>query len=185
MNNQLITRIAQVLRFDMDNAELYPDSEIRKAGCNDRARRMAQMLSKECENFSRSEFLKDCGVTEDHGANVAGAVAGPKTEYASPYFNDEDQDVWVGRLAKCIGEYTIEPKRDFGSKGYYDSKTRSNLQAGFIVTKNGALALPGAGWTKTVDEAEQAINILMAVGEKGFHGMLGVLRKQKEIEARK
>jgi hypothetical protein len=54
--------IADVLRYDMDHAELYPDVAIRKAGCADRAKRMARELSKTNPNFDRDQFLKDCGV---------------------------------------------------------------------------------------------------------------------------
>jgi hypothetical protein len=54
--------IADVLRYDMDHAELYPDAAIRKAGCADRAKRMARALSTTNPNFDRDRFLTACGV---------------------------------------------------------------------------------------------------------------------------
>ena len=173
MNERDVKLIAAVLRnHNMENSD-----PTRGDGFKKLAERMGNMLHKEVENFNMTDFLISC--------RVGFPDEPPAKEYASPYFNDQDQEVWEGRKTITIGSYTIKPKKDFGQYGYYDSNTRQNLKAGFIVTNGVCNSLPGAMWVKTVDEALQAINILDAVGEKGFHGLWTALSKQDDINARK
>ena len=54
--------IAAVLRYDMDNVHLYPDTEIRIAACSNRAKRMAKALSTTNNAFDKARFIAACGV---------------------------------------------------------------------------------------------------------------------------
>jgi hypothetical protein len=42
--------------------------------------------------------------------------------------------------------FLIKPKRDFGSTGFYDSKTRRNVKEGWVIVKDGCNVMPGATW---------------------------------------
>lgn len=53
--------IADVLRYDFDNLMNWPDHEIRRAGCQDRANRFAVMLAKNNPRFDRQKFMAACG----------------------------------------------------------------------------------------------------------------------------
>jgi hypothetical protein len=172
MNERDVELIVAVMRtHKIENSDPTCGDDFKKL-----AERMGNMLHKEVENFNMTDFLISCGVGFHDQT--------PSKEYASPYFNDEDQEVWEGRKTITIGSYTVKPKKDFGRYGYYDAKTRQNLKAGFIVTNGVYNALPGAVWAKTVDEAIQSIHILGAVGEAGFHWLSAALRMQSDISAR-
>jgi len=64
MTRKHFQAIADVLRYDMDNLHNWPtaEHEVRKAGCADRANRMAVMLAKQNPGFDRQRFLAACGV---------------------------------------------------------------------------------------------------------------------------
>lgn len=65
--------------------------------------------------------------------------------------------------------YTIEEKKDFGNQGFVIDGFE--IKHGFIVTKNGALAMPGGAWFLTTASAKQGIDDLIASGDDGarFH----------------
>lgn len=87
--------------------------------------------------------------------------------------------------AQFLG-FTIKPKLDFGLHGYLiDGKM---VKEGFVVCKNGCNIMPGATWFQTVPDAEQAIKVLLHVGEpynnKRFwrllHRINGATQKSRE-----
>lgn len=63
MTRRHFQAIADVMRYDLDQADLYPDADAHRAGCADRARRMANVLQHLSNNFNRARFLKDCGIS--------------------------------------------------------------------------------------------------------------------------
>ena len=58
--------------------------------------------------------------------------------------------------------FTIEPKRDFGPSGFYIGG--KFIKRGYVVVKDGCNAMPGATWFYTVEDAKNAIDILIDVG---------------------
>lgn len=62
-------------------------------------------------------------------------------------------------------KYQIKVKRDFGPRGWYDSKTRSNRRDGFVVTDGICNIIPGACWFSTIEDAMIGIKAHMAVGD--------------------
>ena len=58
--------------------------------------------------------------------------------------------------------FTIEPKRDFGPTGFNIDGTFTKI--GYIVIKDGCNAMPGATWFHTIENAKNAIDILIEVG---------------------
>lgn len=103
----------------------------------------------------------------------------------NPYMTDMELSSWRRGDATQIGEYSIVPKRDFGKIGFYDADTRSNISAGWIVTKGGMLATPGAGWYKTLEEAKVGLNLLVA--SKGdvevFHALTAAVYGMARVVA--
>ena len=57
--------------------------------------------------------------------------------------------------------FTVEPKRDFGPSGFYIGG--KFIKHGFVVTKNGYNAMPGATWFLSVDDAKHAIDTFIDV----------------------
>lgn len=58
--------------------------------------------------------------------------------------------------------FTIEPKRDFVGAGFYvDGRF---VKRGYAVVKDGCNAMPGATWFLTIEEAKEAIDVLIDVG---------------------
>lgn len=69
--------------------------------------------------------------------------------------------------------YHIVLKRDFGR--HFHLVDGMPCRWGFIVTKGGANALPGAVWCQTVKEAKQCIDCLIETGDTGaFHDLTGL-----------
>ena len=62
--------------------------------------------------------------------------------------------------------FTIEPKLDFGSYGYRDNDG-TVIKTGWIVVEDGCNALPGAIWTKTIEQACECIDFLLESRESG------------------
>lgn len=95
----------------------------------------------------------------------------------------EAEDWRNGTICK-IGDYTIKPKRDFGSTGFWDAPTRSHISMGWVIVKDGCLATPGAGWYKTMTQAKAGVGLLMA--SKGdaevYHGLNQALRYMIEAD---
>jgi len=58
--------------------------------------------------------------------------------------------------------FTVEPKRDFGPTGFY-IKGRF-VKLGYVVVKDGCNAMPGATWFGTIEDAKEAIDVLIDVG---------------------
>lgn len=64
-------------------------------------------------------------------------------------------------------EHTIEPKRDFGPVGFFiDGKF---TKIGYVVVKDGCNAMPGATWFHTIEDAKEAIDVLIAVDGNSKH----------------
>jgi len=59
-------------------------------------------------------------------------------------------------------KYRIEPKRDFGGRGFL--LDRHWVVRGFIVTRNGCNIMPGAVWFRTTAEAMHAIAVYDRAG---------------------
>ena len=57
--------------------------------------------------------------------------------------------------------FTVEPKRDFGQSGFYIGG--KFVKRGFVVTKGGCNAMPGATWFLSVEDATQAIDTFIDV----------------------
>ena len=63
--------------------------------------------------------------------------------------------------------YTIEPKRDFGKRGFLING--KEVKKGYVVVgKHGTNAMPSATWFQTIKEAKKGINVLEKYGKKGF-----------------
>ena len=59
--------------------------------------------------------------------------------------------------------FTIEPKQDFGpGPGFYING--QFIKRGYVVVKDGCNAMPGATWFDTIEDAKEAIDILIDVG---------------------
>jgi hypothetical protein len=97
------------------------------------------------------------------------------------YMSDADFRSYERGDILRIGEYTIKPKRDFGSTGFLIDG-EYNIKVGWIVVKDGALATPGGVWAKTIAGAKRHVGALMA--SKGdpdvFHGLMMLTRKEPE-----
>lgn len=91
------------------------------------------------------------------------------------YMTEAEYAAWLNGNIIKIDDYTIEPKKDFGSYGYriVTNGRGENVKVGWIVTKGGALATPGAVWATTVDEAKRMVYALIASKEdaKIFHAL--------------
>lgn len=58
--------------------------------------------------------------------------------------------------------FTIEPKRDFGPTGFFiDGRF---VKHGHVVVKDGCNAMPGATWFLTIEDAKEAVDVLIDVG---------------------
>jgi hypothetical protein len=80
---------------------------------------------------------------------------------------DAEYEQWErGDTTEYAGFY-IKPKRDFGESGFYDSKTRRNVKEGWVIVKDGCNVMPGATWAHTQAEANQMIDVFMAVDQDG------------------
>jgi hypothetical protein len=103
-------------------------------------------------------------------------------KFHNPYMSKSEAEAWHRGDVTTYGEYTVKKQTQVG--GYWDAPTRSLITAGWVVTKGGCNAIPGAGWCYTKDEAMQCINVLMVVGDdnaKAFHGLMGALRLNAKI----
>lgn len=58
--------------------------------------------------------------------------------------------------------FTIEPKRDFGPHGFFLEGRFTKV--GCVVIKDACNAMPGATWFRTIEDAKEAIDVLIAVG---------------------
>lgn len=75
--------------------------------------------------------------------------------------------------------YVIVEKRDFGGSGYLIDGFR--VQHGYVVTEHGGCnAMPGATWFLSVREACEAIDVLLARGEKDFWNAMDLVRKAQD-----
>jgi hypothetical protein len=101
----------------------------------------------------------------------------------NPYMSNEELRHWEAEdMTTSLGDFTIKAKKDFGQYGYYDSKTRTNINAGWVIVKDHCNIMPGATWARTQDEALHMINCFIAVGEDAqkFWGLLRAIAKQIE-----
>lgn len=57
--------------------------------------------------------------------------------------------------------FTIEPKRDFGPSGFYIGGRF--VKRGYVVVKERCNAMPAATWFLTIEDAKQAIDVLIDV----------------------
>lgn len=57
--------------------------------------------------------------------------------------------------------FAVEPKRDFGPSGFYIGG--KFVKHGFVVTKDGCNAMPGATWFLSVEDAQRAIDTFIDV----------------------
>lgn len=85
----------------------------------------------------------------------------------APDMGPEELAAYIGGKAFEYRGYTISPKRDFGSRGFWCSRFKVLINAGWIVGKGFGNALPGATWAKTIAEAERLIDIFI---EAEFNG---------------
>lgn len=85
------------------------------------------------------------------------------TDYVNPYMSDGEMDSWINRDKIQYAGFDIVAKLDFGQYGYWDSKHRCNINAGWVVVENGCNALPGATWAKTQEQAIGLISVFLAV----------------------
>ena len=58
--------------------------------------------------------------------------------------------------------FTIEPKRDFGPSGFFLDGRFTKI--GYVVVKDGCNAMPGATWFRSIEDAKDAIDVLIEVG---------------------
>jgi len=82
----------------------------------------------------------------------------------SPYMSDSEHDSWVSNnLTVSYCGFTIKPKRDFGT-GFWDSKHRCMIQAGWVVTAHGCNPVPGGLWAHNLEGASNLIDCMIASG---------------------
>ena len=74
--------------------------------------------------------------------------------------------------------FDIVAKRDFGANMYYDQGFYH--RDGFIVSKGSINMIPGAGWFRTVEDAKEAADISLIVGEQGFNEAYAKLQAAKK-----
>lgn len=73
--------------------------------------------------------------------------------------------------------HSIQAKRDYANYVAYDQGFY--LRDAFVVVKDGVNVIPGAGWFKTVDQAKEGIDVLLAVGQDNFHEAYRRIREAK------
>ncbi len=106
----------------------------------------------------------------------------------NPYMSPEEHGMWDAGHQIMIGDYSIKPKRDFGSVGFWDSPSRSHIRKGWVVCDSaGCNAIPGAGWYDTLAGAHKGIALLLASrGDADvFHGLSMAIKfaaEEKEIK---
>lgn len=77
----------------------------------------------------------------------------------------DDFKDWAAGNATRIGDFTVTPKRDFGSSG---AKQPGCAQPhGWIVTRNGCLATPGGIWAYSREGGARLIHAMIAAGYTG------------------
>jgi hypothetical protein len=92
-----------------------------------------------------------------------------------------------GNVTHEYAGFLIKPKRDFGSTGFYDEKTRRTVKEGWVIVKDGCNAMPGATWAHNVAEAHQLIDVLMAVdgdGQKFWHLLRAINAVEPKADVR-
>ena len=63
--------------------------------------------------------------------------------------------------------FRIKAKKDFGEHGFWEPKIRDNIKEGWVVTRGGCNPMPGGTWGRTQKEAQQLIDVFLAVEEDG------------------
>lgn len=58
--------------------------------------------------------------------------------------------------------FTVEPKRDFGPAGFLVDGRVTKI--GYVVTRHGCNAMPGAVWFRSIEDAKDAIDVLIETG---------------------
>ncbi|ALS10005.1 hypothetical protein ABE82_26715 (plasmid) [Paenibacillus peoriae] len=78
--------------------------------------------------------------------------------------------------------FMIQAKLDMGSCPWRING--NDIRRGYIVVKDGALALPGAAWAHSVIEAKTLIDIYLAAGQDGqtFWQLLSKAQGYEEYE---
>lgn len=91
------------------------------------------------------------------------------------YMSDFEFEYFVNGNTTRDQGYTIEPKLDFGRYGYRvvtnhgdGTYTAENVRAGWVITKHGVLATPGATWAKTLDDAHRMVAALVICDTLGL-----------------
>lgn len=100
-----------------------------------------------------------------------------KPKLINPYMENREKRDWQAGTTINVYPYIIQAKKDFGKQGYYDAATRSTINMGWIVTKDGANAIPGAGWFHTLAEAGVGMNVhILSDGDADrYHAMYSAL----------
>lgn len=102
---------------------------------------------------------------------------------------DAEYEQWEsGNYKPEYAGFWIKPKRDFGETGFYDSKTRRNVKEGWVIVKDGCNAMPGATWAHNLAEAQQMIDVYMAVdgdAQKFWHLLRAINAVEPEPPVKK
>ena len=75
----------------------------------------------------------------------------------------------TSRFSTPYRGYSIKAKLDFPKGGFLVNGRK--ITKGYVAVKDGCNAMPGATWFKTVPEAKQAIDVLIAVGGEENSGL--------------
>lgn len=103
----------------------------------------------------------------------------------NPYMPANELKAWEeDSLTVEYAGYTIKPKRDFPKGGIYDAKSRSNIDAGWVVVKGGCNALPGATWAHSTEHARGLISaMVIADGDANkFWAVLQAVRALSNVK---
>lgn len=90
----------------------------------------------------------------------------------APHMTPIERDLYEAGHREDYRGFVIQPKRDFGSSGYWSAEHRCNINAGWIATYGsgryaGCLATPGATFAWTLQGARDMVDDMISAGGTG------------------
>lgn len=95
-----------------------------------------------------------------------------RPEIVAPHMTPIERQLYEGGHTEVCKGFIIVPKNDFGQHGYWMPEHRCCINAGWVVTYGsgkyrGCNAAPGAVWAKTLCDARDMVDDLIASGHSG------------------